>query len=571
MEGSEVAAHGSQPELDHLGRLFFTGDGPSVGAYTPERVTLSLAGIDSATDHMVFLHEAHHAGLNDSTAWGVALHLFAALPMPHRACFLPLLNACRLPHEAYATFASMNIAASRHAAVPATLDLYPMYEPLYRAVSRLTVAVAGPHRRYLFATALARLAMQTPILQRLLARPSLEIWPGDLRAIDTPNGRWRWMLCQPAALLAQAAATADDRVAHRHGTGALDADRGIGDSEAVAADVHDAAWEDWERAAYASVAQALRAAGGSPLEFNGHMDFTHALLERARRIDPGLNLHAARLAEPAPDDRALAGSTIQRVRLMLTSEPWAGHLLELASDQFVLLVDEHCRIAGQPSLVISSRLPARMRALYSWSSADEAILREATSPIVAARVIGTDDDDRDLIAHAVLHTPQDLDDVLGQWDARGAIVSIVAASCLIDREWQETWLRALRDAGASIVLVDIELDRFVGRWTSRGVRLSAGMIHVQDTAGGLWALGISAQDDPELWLLVADEITARLFLEQLQRTPDLVLDTTTNHLAAWNAVLPVALTHLLATESFLDLDGLDAGTLTRAARPTDDR
>jgi hypothetical protein len=208
---------------DHLAQLFFTGAGGSVGAYTPHRTTLSLAGLDAATDHVVYLHEVHHGGLNDSTAWGTALHLYARLPEPYRHRFLPLLDACRLPHEAYATFAGVSVAAARHATAAAALARYPMYVDLYEALAALVAAAAGPHRRYMAATALARLAMQTPILE-LMDTPSLAVSLSDMREIDTPNGRWRWLRRSSEALLAHTLAAADAAVRETDGTAALQAD-----------------------------------------------------------------------------------------------------------------------------------------------------------------------------------------------------------------------------------------------------------------------------------------------------------------------------------------------------------
>ena len=37
-------------------------------------------GTDVTAGRAVHLHEAHHAALNDSTAWGSALHILARLP-----------------------------------------------------------------------------------------------------------------------------------------------------------------------------------------------------------------------------------------------------------------------------------------------------------------------------------------------------------------------------------------------------------------------------------------------------------------------------------------------------------
>jgi hypothetical protein len=89
------------------------------------------------------------------------------------------------------------------------------------------------------------------------------------------------------------------------------------------------------------------------------------------------------------------------------------------------------------------------------------------------------------------------------------------------------------------------------------------VIQVNDTGGGWWAMGLAAADSDDLWLALADEITVRLTLEQLQHKPGLDFANDTEHLRSWSEMLPVAITHVLATESFLDLDGLDEATLAR--------
>ena len=189
---------------DHLAALCMAGVAGSFGAYTPERVTLTLGGDDPATDQIVYLHEAHHAALNDSTAWGTALQVLAALSAPQRASFAALLNVCRAPHEAYATFAAVNVVGAHYRGARQVLDHYPGYVRLYEVLCALVDGAGGPHRRYLAATAAARLTMQTPILETMLSDPALLVTLGDIRLIDTPNGRWRWLTRSGAPHLARA-------------------------------------------------------------------------------------------------------------------------------------------------------------------------------------------------------------------------------------------------------------------------------------------------------------------------------------------------------------------------------
>jgi hypothetical protein len=54
---------------------------------------------------------------------------------------------------------------------------------------------------------------------------------------------------------------------------------------------------------------------------------------------------------------------------------------------------------------------------------------------------------------------------------------------------------------------------------------------------------------------MSDE-AAETVLDQLQRTDAVRLVHGTDHLAEWSDLLPIVLTHLLATESFFDFEGL---------------
>jgi hypothetical protein len=369
-------------ERDHLAALMFEGGGVSHGSYTPERVTLALSGRDELADHVVYLHEVHHRGLNDSTAWGAALQILAELPAPQRSCVLPLLDACRLPHEAFATFASVNVAGARHVDAAAVLDAYPAYVQLYSGLARLVSVTPGPHRQYLLATALARVSMQTPILAVLLASPDFTVTPPELRAIDTPNGRWRWFLGHGSELLERAATQADMALANRS---LICRDDGRHDD--IAEPPNDGHWERWEKSAYAIVSDGLRDVGAEPLDYNGHMEHSQAAVARALKLAPGLRLRAATITDPAPDDRSLASATTERVRLTLSTEPYRSRLVSLDVRRLVEEVDEQCRIADRPGLVLSARFPSRLASSYEWGAEDRRTLAARAEPLVAARVI----------------------------------------------------------------------------------------------------------------------------------------------------------------------------------------
>jgi hypothetical protein len=547
---------------DHLAELCMAGTAARSGRYTPQRATLSHATGDQAGDLVVYLHEVHHAALNDSTAWGVALHVYAALDALQRDCFRPLLDACRVPHEAYATFAAVNVASAHHPAAADVLAHYPAYIAVFGALDRVLGGVPGPHRKYLAATALARVSMQTPILSAMLEAPELIVEVSDLRRLDTPNGRWRWLLAQDG-LIDDAAVDADRVVRERHGEHCLDVDDGT-DVEAASADELDPVWALWETTVYERLACAIDSAGARILAFNGHMDLTGLVLERARRLAPEMSLRAARIESPAPDDRALSAATIAHMRLDLPSGRRAGALRDRSTEEPVETIDADQRIDGAPTLVVSARLPRRLLDSYRWDPADEHRLAACTAPVVVAPVIAVGEAES-TIEQTILETPDALAELTERWAQRGPVIVIAAASCFVDRDWAGQWSAALRPAGMLVVLIDVEAERFVNSWVQSGIVVRSAMVRVADTSGIVWALALQVGEYPSLWLHINDEVSVKLLRDQLRHTHGLAIEEREDHLDGRQAELTAAITHLLATESFFDLQGLDDATIRRVA------
>jgi hypothetical protein len=311
---------------DHLARLCFDGPGSS-GHYTPHAYSLRLAGVHQPVDHVVYLHEVHHAALNDVTAWGTALHIYARLPGDEGQQFGPLLDACRTTHESLATFASVELASARHGALDGVLAVYPSYVPLYDATVRLLTTVAGANRRQLMASALARLCMQTPILEEIAATGLGAFRLAAIHDLDTPDGRWRWFMRQGPRLPAAAAATANRATAVTFGP-ALDSDGPDGGLYASTDRSHDEAWEYWEASAYEQLRAALAAARARTLSFNGHQDAMATLLEHVMARHGDIGLRAAMTNEQRRSDAAIASSVLQQVRHDLSGgEPHRAALL----------------------------------------------------------------------------------------------------------------------------------------------------------------------------------------------------------------------------------------------------
>ncbi|GAB3864467.1 hypothetical protein GCM10029963_74920 [Micromonospora andamanensis] len=530
---------------EHLARLCLEGAG-STGQYTPHAFNLRLLGTRQAADHIVYLHEVHHAALNDVTAWGTALHLYARLP-DSAPTFIRLLDSCRRVHESLATFASVQIATARHGALDDVLAAYPQYIPLYRATVNLTSGVTGPNRRQQVATALARVCMQTPILDVVAEVGLREFALSSVRAFDRPDTRWNWFLRQGPGPIAAAADVADRVVVDEFGTEAITSDQPGGDLYSALDRSHDAAWDRWELAAYDHFRTALAATGATVLPLNGHHEGTARLLELAHTAHGDLGLRAAMTAEQRRTDADIASSVLQQVHHDFTDgAPHRAVLVSMTVDELVRVLGDRPVIDGRPALVVDARPPDRLSALYRWTS-------ESEPPSVAVRLV-LEDEQGEAIGHLPVADPATLSTLVERWGDRGVLAVCVSASCLADPEFARRWLpTAPRPA---FILVDVEPDRFVPRWAAGGKPVVAIVVHVTDTGGDRTALLLSSESKGIWWLAVADDITVRLMIEYVRSEVGDALRTDNDAFAAIRDHARVVITHILATESFTSFDAM---------------
>lgn len=543
---------------DHLARLCLSGPDSS-GFYTPLAFRLRLTGIQQPADHMVYLHEVHHAALNDVTAWGSALHVYARLPAPAGQQLGPLLDACRTTHESLATFASVQIASARHGALDSYLAVYPSYVPLYEATGRLLTAVRGASRRQLAASALARLCMQAPVLDEIVTAGLDAFAIAAVRDIDTPDGRWSWFMRRGPQLLADAAAPADRAVVAAFGQAALDSDAPGGDLYKSTDRSHDQAWEHWEAAAYEWLRTELGATRARTLPFNGHQDGTAALLDLVTARYGDVGMRAAMAGEQRWDDGAVAVSILSQVRHDLSGqEPYRAVLLPKPETAAVVedLADRPV-IGGRPAMIVDARPGSRLAVLYQWPGGMlPEPLRASGEPVVAVRVWVDDGEPDGAVGHLLLPAPGDLAALSGQWPRRGLLASCVSASCLADVGWTARWLPALTAAGTVFVLADVEPDRFVPAWVRSGREVIVIGIDVNDAGGQRRTALVFTPDRVAWWLVVADDVTIRLVAEYLRGQLGPRLRSETGNFGAIRDAATVVITHLLATESFVSFDAI---------------
>ncbi|MEV6484069.1 hypothetical protein [Streptomyces sp. NPDC051576] len=535
---------------DHLARLCFEGLG-STGRYTPHAYTLRLQGVEQSTDHVVYLHEVHHATLNDVTAWGSALHVYARLPAAAGQAFVHLLDACRTTHESLATFASVRLAAARHGVLDSVLAAYPDYVGLYDTATRLVQEIPGPGRKQLAVSALARLCMQTPVLDTV-DEVGLEAFRlADVPDADRPDSRWRWFVRRGPAALAAAAEAADLMLAERFGPAASATDGPDGDLYESTASVHDAAWDAWEEAAYEHLRSLIHATGARTLDLNGHRESSEALISSVEAVHGDIGLRVPMSDEQRQDDAAVASSVLQQVRHDLAGgDRHRARLLERTPADLVDVLARRPVHGDRPALIVDARPVRRLADLYRWP--DNTLPEPSGEPLVAVRAVA----DR-VVGHALVPEPDALPELAERWGGRGPLAACVSASCLVDTAWTRRWLEPLGALGPLFVLADVEPDRFVPAWVRDDRQVNALTITVEETGRRRAALLFTA--GTAWWLVLAEDVTVALMVEYLGRRlgPRLSSD-----LAPFEPVRDAAtavIGNLLATESFVSFDALGSG------------
>ena len=393
--------------------------------------------------------------------------------------------------------------------------------------------------------------MQSPVLHWVAEHGLGGLRMSELRSIDTPDGRYRKLLRDDTGILSAAASAGDAAT----GLASSELAGMDGQAEESSKAEHDEVWGRWEMAAYEALNNGLEAAGASVIEYNGHQEWTAAVVAAAEARWGPLGLVAAMPLTPASDDRSLAEAMLSQVRHELVDEPYLANLIEVDPESIADLATDHARIDGQPVLIVDVRMPRRLRDSYRWDDTDAIWLNGHEGPVAAVRLISGTDDGGAGIGVLPLRTPEVLAQMVAQWAGRGPTFATVAASCLIDVEWQKQWWSQLSNLLPTVALIDVEPSRLVKSWAKSGAPLSLGWVSVQDKAGEWQALAVQPAGDKVLWVGIGDQITVNFIYYSLLGAIE--TDEQSGFLAAWQEALRIVLTHLLAIESYLDFAGLE--------------
>ncbi len=533
--------------------LFLAGDDDaSWGIYTPVSYRIKPVGNELMQHHVMHLHEIHHKALNDDTAWGALIHIAARHPDWQRDVLPLLVGCCRTVHESLASFMSLSLSRTRHAAVESALNAYPVYRPLAARMARLLAPVPASHRKDLAATGVARWCMSPPIIEHAAAIYPRRITLAEIPAGMRPDHRFRMIMMLTDHDISCAVQAADSAFNGASGqlvdTLTLDATD----------DSLDSAWAAWEDAFITAVVTGAPTLARLPTTGpNEHLSAAAELIELAAGAGHAIELPHQIDERPLSDVESVQ-RLVSAMSLELRDPPYRAALLTPGEHVELDAVLGLRAASTVPNLVVDGRRTHDLARSFRFGEQDRARLAELDpGPVFAIRCL-VDDKGEDLLLHTEVDTPQLLAKVKADWQPHDVYGLCITASCFLDTDWQLSWGPALRQ-WPTVVLADMGLATMVGAGrllgtteAVNGAYLGLGRV---DIGGVVWHVA----GHPHVMLALGDDLTVQLLVGQLE---DLLGDRLTMDEADWSQwddVLSAIAANVLATEPNLSYDGGGAG------------
>ncbi|WP_018503525.1 hypothetical protein [Parafrankia discariae] len=544
---------------DHLLQLTLRGaSGTGRGAFNNyDAFLIAHNGVlaDSAAGRMLTAHESLHVGLNDCTAFGVALYLYGALtharPAEHRAALQQLVRACRDTHEGYATFQSLWLVGGGDMQL---LAGYPRYRAWYLKASDI-LPVADHSRLKEFALdAAARCSMQSGVLAPLLERgfrnpPPLANDAGYAPDLRMAVLRERVESTRRGHLLAEL----DERMSGLSGWDLLvSAATDPGLREETFAPDHEREWARIIERLYAWFSDMLAAVGSPSLSYDGHQELTAPAVATLEAYAP----EVAGAFRPATDDMPtenLVYPVFGQERLQIRDRPRPAILRRYGD----LSPADHAWLASGPGdlshLFLAVRPAFRLLDQFGFSDDDQAAIRHLGSRnIVTVRTVNARHLDPDGIALVALDDPAQARELIDRQKKNVRTLTNISMASLADRDWRRRWYPVLRRTGVSGLLDLSPFENFM-IWRSENIHVSYVSASVTDERGNPCALFAFRLETVEFPFYLPCSVTTAdalaRFLEQ-----HLPGSTEDPHIVLGDRMLAEAsLSHLMSEEFIFDL------------------
>ncbi|WP_020133366.1 hypothetical protein [Streptomyces sp. 351MFTsu5.1] len=454
-----------------------------------------VAGTGLLRAMMPTQHEAEHAALNASSAWGTALlafhvaHLKTGDPT-YLDTLRELVERCRTTHEAYATHASVLGICSRSELTPEELLAdYPEYVRFHELAQR-----TGPDPETLpywhgVAVESALMAcMQTPILDRLAECGFARFSPPArvLRDSDSPDARFRALRRQNTGLWTELERMLADALGSevweqlRH-TATADIE-GVG---AFGTEV----WNRLQAVTFTTASSALRELGFATPTIEAMMAASEETLKILRGVVP----EAERIFVPPGSFHTDALSLFELENLTLRT-PRPARVRRWADRGATALTSG---ASPRTHVYVCVRSLERLRVQFDLDAGHLADLAPLT-PVVAVLVPADERTGRP-VELFVVDDPGQLAEIPAAGTDLGVVVNYSLA-CSLRRTWATAWLPRLRTLGETTALFDTLPRRTVPLLLESGHPLRYALIAVRDGGHESFVLCVRLGDDPLLLL-----------------------------------------------------------------------
>jgi hypothetical protein len=448
-----------RPEEHIFALLLRPRDSGVAGRYSPGGWTVELGSdADPQVRLMASYHEANHAALNSSTAWGAVLEACAFVQRHTQApaslrVLSSLVQACRHTHEAFATHTSVIDLGGRTRTTP---DLLLHDYPDYLEYFDLAVAV-GPEAplwsrwRRLAADAALIACMQSTALQQLLDVGIRDFRLSSVRLRDQPDERLRAM-----RRVAREVWTAfDDLIGERSPQGWTHVQaQEVGTTEEPQSTW---SWTDFTRKCLDLAALTLRSLGYPTMTVAEVQTLLPELVTQVQSLVPD---------EPLvldTDSKLGAFSLFELERVQLHERrPAQLHAWTSRTSPSEVLSGTQPR----RHVFVTVRRAARLSAQFLLDERDASALTGDT-PVVAVQTPRAQLSSAPTVRLDRLGQPEQLSELSIDHTDLGVLVNI-SLSCLVNQEWRARWLPALQRAGKLTALLDLPFSQSVDAWLESG-------------------------------------------------------------------------------------------------------
>ncbi|MCI0494230.1 hypothetical protein L0Z72_04420 [candidate division KSB1 bacterium] len=540
---------------------------------------------ESIIPELISLHEYFHSQLNNNTLYGTVLHIYAHLVQNienssyYQTILAELIRKCKGVHESYATYLSFYIAnrkgAADHYVDPeAFLKNNQRYLDYFKQAKKLAPEFSQGHLNYCAVTSVLRACMQgTAIFHTLMANQLNEFVPAQqLRWRDFPESRFE----QLKEIITLEFWDTVWRAMQREGKLLPGWDLIVAAEQNPELYVltlkpeFDPAIDFIELFCYHSVRQQFIKLGLETCDYNGHIEPTKMLLEKADARLPRTKARRAMITAnnaQTPVEK-LTVWDFENEKFINTPRPITAIFAKLVD---IPTVDWQMLFAGsQPDehYYLVSRLPFRMLQQFQFSAEDSNYLASLpNAPLVyvqSSRVV-----EERIVEIFLIESPGEFEKFLHNISKSRLIVASLSMASVGNETWYRDWYDLLRQHSYSTVLMDVSPFHHFDRWLAQDefqVKYHSINCTVEgDQVYQVFACQPQTGQLNDIFLAPCSTIVNRslfYYIQNIINNPVRFLCDETFIIHPPNArVLPIILGHLFREEHFFDFN---AGTNYRS-------